>query len=112
MTVTVMTADTTEDLVCAASGGDRHAGAELVRRHTGVVWATVRRVGLRDADAQDAVQNTWLRMFEHLAAIRDPARLPGWLATTARREALAIAQRSRRETVGLDARAADRMPDP
>jgi RNA polymerase sigma factor (sigma-70 family) len=67
-----------------------------------VVWSTVRSFRLRDADAHDAVQNTWLRMIEQLGTVRDAERLPGWLATTARRECLKIVRDSRREVAGLE----------
>jgi len=38
------------------------------------------------ADAQDAAQTVWLNLVGHLDSLRDPAALPGWLATTTRRE--------------------------
>ncbi len=45
---------------------------------------TASRLGA--ADAQDAGQRVWLHLVEHLGNLRDPAALPGWLATTTRRE--------------------------
>jgi RNA polymerase sigma factor (sigma-70 family) len=45
---------------------------------------------LTEPDAADAVQATWLRLVEKLGTIREPERLPGWLATTIRRECLAV----------------------
>jgi RNA polymerase sigma factor (sigma-70 family) len=33
-------------------------------------------------------QNVWLRLVEQLAALREPAALPGWLATTTQRECI------------------------
>jgi RNA polymerase sigma factor (sigma-70 family) len=108
--------DDIEYLVRAAAEGDLHASKQLVERYGNVVWATVRRFRLPDADAQDAVQNTWLRMLEHVGEVREAERLPGWLATTARRECLKIVQQSRREAVGLDGTctdlAADSSPGP
>src|SRR4051812_18610995 len=74
----------TSDLVGAARAGDRAALGRLTSRYANVVWATVRRMRLCDADAHDAVQNTWLAMIEHLGDLRDAERLAGWLATTAR----------------------------
>jgi RNA polymerase sigma factor (sigma-70 family) len=43
------------------------------------------------------VQTTWLRLVEHLGAIREPARLAGWLRTTASRVCLEIIRESGRE---------------
>ena len=39
-----------------------------------------------DADADDVQQNVWLQLVSQLDTIRNPATLPGWLATTTRRE--------------------------
>jgi DNA-directed RNA polymerase specialized sigma24 family protein len=39
------------------------------------------------------VQATWLLALRHLRALREPAALPGWLSTTARRECLRLLQR-------------------
>jgi RNA polymerase sigma factor (sigma-70 family) len=104
MTIAATPTTDTSDLVTAARSGCSRAMAELVDRYAGVVWAAVRSLRMRDADAHDAVQNTWLRMIEHLGDIRDSGRLPGWLATTARREGLKILQQGRREVVGIDER--------
>jgi RNA polymerase sigma factor (sigma-70 family) len=41
-------------------------------------------------------QGTWLRLVEHLEDIRDGTRLGSWLATTTRREALALLRRASR----------------
>jgi RNA polymerase sigma factor (sigma-70 family) len=38
------------------------------------------------ADAEDVGQSVWMRLVGQLASLRDPAALPGWLATTTQRE--------------------------
>jgi RNA polymerase sigma factor (sigma-70 family) len=92
-----MSARTTHELVGAARGRDPKAWEELVSRYQGMVRGVVASFRLQESDAADAVQNTWLRALERLDGIRDPERLGGWLATTARRECLAVLRRSRRE---------------
>ena len=82
--------------VRSASAGDQAAWDALVDRFGGLVWATVRSLGLSAQDAADASQTTWLRLVEHLADIRDPRALGGWLQTTARREALGVLRRGGR----------------
>lgn len=82
-------------LVEAAARGDSRAWDEIVERFSSLVWSICRAYRLTDSDAADAVQLTWLRLLEHMDAIRDPQRLAGWLATTCRRECLAIVRRSR-----------------
>jgi RNA polymerase sigma factor (sigma-70 family) len=39
----------------------------------------------------------WLRLLEHLSDLREPAALPGWIATTAHRECLRMIRLSRRD---------------
>jgi len=73
-------------LVGAAVDHDDNAWNELVRRFAGLVACTVRRYRLSAADAQDVSQFVWLRLVEHLAALREPAALPGWISTTTRHE--------------------------
>jgi RNA polymerase sigma factor (sigma-70 family) len=85
-------AEQISELVQRAAGGEQSAWDAIVEEYARVVWATVRRYRLQEAQAADAVQTTWLRLVEHLGEIRDPARLPGWLRTTAARACLEIAR--------------------
>jgi RNA polymerase sigma factor (sigma-70 family) len=89
---------TLTELVARASRGDQQAWRELVDRFSRLVWSVARSHRLDHADASDVCQTTWLRLAEHLHTLRDPARLPGWLATTARRESLRVIAGRRRET--------------
>ena len=85
-------------LVRRAADGDQAAWQELVRRYASVVWSVAREHRLGTYDAADVSQATWLNLAEHLTRLRDPDRLAGWLATTARRESLRILAVRRRET--------------
>lgn len=87
------------DLLRRADAGDQAAWDVLVLRYTNLLWSVGRAHRLSSADAADVVQTTWLRLVENLGRIEDPERLPGWLATTARRECLRILRRSGREHV-------------
>jgi RNA polymerase sigma factor (sigma-70 family) len=78
----------TADLVTCARAGSRPAWEELVDRFTPLLWSIALRHRLDHADAADVVQTTWLRLVEHLYRIREPSRVPGWLVTTCRREAV------------------------
>jgi RNA polymerase sigma factor (sigma-70 family) len=84
-------------LLSAAGSGDGHAWDELVDRYNRLVWAVIRSFGLDHATAADVSQTVWLRLVENCGNIRDPQRLPGWLATTARREALRVLRGQRRQ---------------
>jgi RNA polymerase sigma factor (sigma-70 family) len=81
----------------AACGGDQHAWDSIVTAYAGLVWSVARGYRLSAADAADVFQGTWLRLVEHLGDIRDGSRLGGWLATTARREALTLLRRAGRD---------------
>ena len=75
-------------LVAGALGGDQAAWTEIVRRHTGLIVSRVRQFRLTQAQAEDVAQTVWLTLLEHLDDLREPAALPGWIATTTRRECL------------------------
>jgi RNA polymerase sigma factor (sigma-70 family) len=85
------------DLVDRARNGDQSAWNELVERYSRLLWSVARAHRLPRAEAADVVQMTWLLLVENLDHIRDPERLPGWLATTARRECLRTLRLSNRE---------------
>jgi len=74
------------DLVTRARNGDSKAWDELVERYAPLIWSICRRHRLADADARDVGQSVWLHLVDQLGTLRDPAALPGWLATTTRRE--------------------------
>lgn len=77
-------------LLRSARNGEPGCWEEIVRRYRGLVQGTVGQFRLDAADRADAVQTTWLRLFEKSHTIRDPERLGPWLATIARRECLAL----------------------
>lgn len=98
-----------------ALAGDVDAWSRIVDEFNGVMWHWARSQGLGRADAEDAVQNVWYRLADRGSAIDDPRKLPGWLATTTRREAQSRRRRLRRSTpvddVGDDYRSAFRGQD-
>jgi RNA polymerase sigma factor (sigma-70 family) len=77
-------------LVTGARDGDRGAWDDLVERYAPLVWTICRRFGLTPADIDDVGQSVWLLLVEHLPGLREPAALPGWIATTTRRECLRV----------------------
>jgi RNA polymerase sigma factor (sigma-70 family) len=81
---------TVSDLVARAKAGDRQAWDALIERYAPLIWSICRRNRLGRADADDVAQSVWLRLVDQLDRVRDPAALPGWLATTARRECLRV----------------------
>lgn len=98
------------DLVTLARNGEKQAWDALVDRYAPLIWSICRRYGLGRADTEDVGQAVWLYLTEHLGRLRDPAALPGWLATTARRECARVMRAGRPLTAGyvLDA---ETVPD-
>jgi RNA polymerase sigma factor (sigma-70 family) len=89
-------------LVDRAAGSDQAAWDELVDRYAPLVWSICVRYELSRQDIEDVGQNVWLRLVEQLGNLREPAALPGWLATTTRRECLRVVKASRRYDVSGD----------
>ena len=92
-------------LVTRAAGSDPAAWNEIVERYAPLVWSICARFQLIGSDREDVAQNVWLLLVEQLGKLREPAALPGWLATTTRRECLrvvAAARKSERLGTGLD----------
>jgi RNA polymerase sigma factor (sigma-70 family) len=78
------------DLVTRAAHRDMRAWDALIERYTPLIRSICRRHRLADTDADDVAQSTWLHLVGQLANIRHPAALPGWIATTAKRECLRV----------------------
>jgi len=84
------------ELVTRAAGYDQDAWNELVERYVPLVWAICARYRLSSHDIEDVSQTVWLLLLEQLRKLRDPAALPGWLATTTRHECLRMLRASAR----------------
>ena len=107
MTNDRLTPDETAALVARAAAADMAAWEALVDNYSTVIWAVARGFRLRDADANDVVQTTWLRLLEHVNRLNDPTRVGAWLATTARRECLRVLALTKRTALPGDERLFD-----
>jgi RNA polymerase sigma-70 factor (ECF subfamily) len=67
------------EVVARVLGGDREAFGLVIRRYeTGLLRFATRMLGSRDV-ADDAVAESLVRAYRHLASCRDPSRLRTWL---------------------------------
>ena len=73
-------------LVAAARRGDRGALARLHARYAPVVHGLL-LARLAPADADDLVQDVFLRVMGRLASLRDDRAFPGWISAMARNRA-------------------------
>jgi RNA polymerase sigma-70 factor (ECF subfamily) len=76
--------------------GDERAFRELYRRHTPRVYALVVRVLESEPDADDVVQETWLRALRAVPSFRWEACFSSWLAAIALNCARGLRRRDRR----------------
>jgi len=99
------------DLVARARSGDKQAWDALVERYAPLIWSICYRHRLDAADAADVSQSVWLRLVDQLDKIREPAALPGWLATTTRRECRLVLRTARGSQPPGYAPEVETMPD-
>ena len=98
------------DLITRARTGDKQAWDTLVEQYAPLIWSICRRHQL-GADAEDISQSVWTQLLDHLDKIRNPAALPGWLATTTRRECLRLLGTARGPLADGYAMDAEAVPD-
>ena len=89
-----------EALLSLALVGDERAIRVLVRRYNQRLFRVARSVLRNDAEAEDVVQETYVRAFSGLSGFRGEAQLSTWLTRIALNEALGRLRR-RRPTVEL-----------
>lgn len=75
--------DVDESLIERARKGDKHAFGELFSRHHGRIYATCARMLASAADAEDAVQHTFLEAWRCLPAFEGRSRFTTWLTRIA-----------------------------
>jgi RNA polymerase sigma-70 factor (ECF subfamily) len=86
-----------QELIAAARQGERSALDELVRRHDrwvrNIVYATVANAAIVD----DIVQTVWLRVWQQIGTLLDPARWRGWLYKLAKNAAIDAGEKAAHE---------------
>jgi RNA polymerase sigma-70 factor (ECF subfamily) len=82
----------------------------LMRRHNQRVYRVIRSVVSNDLEAEDILQEAWVRAFEHLDQFAGRANFSTWVARIAFNEALARRRTSARWTP-LEDEAGNIMPE-
>ena len=85
---------TDAELVARAGLGDALAFETIMRRHNRLLFRSARGVVGDDAEAQDVVQETYLRALSTLTSFRGASALGTWLARIAINVALDVQRRS------------------
>lgn len=87
------------DLVRRIECGDEAAFELLMRRHNRMLYRAARAILKNDADAEDALQEAYLRAYRGIATFRGHAKLSSWLVRIVVNEALARVRKHGRERV-------------
>ncbi len=88
-------------LIDRALAGDTDAFEDLVRRHERRVYRTALALTGNPEDAEEALQDTFLNVFQHLGEFRRDSRFTTWLTRIAINAALQKIRR-RHESLSLD----------
>jgi len=97
------------ELVRAARGGDRSAFGALYEQYGRMVHGIL-LAHVSYKDAEDLVQDVFLKALERITSLRDPAAFGSWLASIARRSAADL-HRKRRFFLDTQDRAGSPRPD-
>ena len=98
--------DEDANLVAQAKKGDLDAFEQLVRLHQGRVYRTLIFMTQNSSEAEDGMQDVFLRVFESIGGFQGTARFSTWLTRIAINEGVERL-RKRREMESLDEESAD-----
>jgi RNA polymerase sigma factor (sigma-70 family) len=73
-----------EDLVTASRAGNREAFGQIVARYQTLLCSLAYSATGNISQSEDLAQETFITAWKHLAEIREPAKLRGWLCGVAR----------------------------
>jgi RNA polymerase sigma-70 factor (ECF subfamily) len=103
-TATNLNDDTADAALAArAADGDDVAFEHIMRRHNRLLFRTARSILKSDAEAEDALQEAYLRAWRALGSFRSEARLSTWLVRIVINEALGRLRRRGAQVLAFDA---------
>jgi RNA polymerase sigma-70 factor (ECF subfamily) len=87
------------DLAKATALGDHAAFETLMRRYNGRLFRIARAILKDDAEAEDALQEAYIRAYRHIGDYRADAQLGTWLTRITINEALMRLRKQKRDRV-------------
>jgi RNA polymerase sigma-70 factor (ECF subfamily) len=90
------------DLVQQAAQGDEQAFECIMRTHNRRLYRTARSILKHDAEAEEVLQDAYLKAWTALASFRAEAQLGTWLVRIVANEALGRLRRNDENIVSLD----------
>ena len=100
------------ELAARVAAGDSHAFEALMRRHNRTLFRTARAILRNDAEAEDALQDAYVRIFGAIGAFRGESKLSTWLVRVTANEALMRLRKQRRRTNVVELRSEEPGADP
>ncbi len=82
----------------ALRSGDKHEFARMVDTYSGPLYRLALKMLGNEPDAQDVLQNTFLKAFQHIREFEGRSKLSTWLYRIASNEALMMVRKRRPET--------------
>lgn len=89
-------------LVAAAQSGDAHAFEALVTRYEKRIYRLACNMTQNRSDAEDVVQDAFLKAFQHLSAFQGNSRFYTWLVRITLNECLMKLRRRRHVEISID----------
>jgi RNA polymerase sigma-70 factor (ECF subfamily) len=89
-------------LVARAKQGDANAFEELVNRYEGKIFRLTMNITRNREDAEDAMQEAFLKSYAHLKDFQEDSRFYTWLVRIAANEALMRLRKRRPNLFSLD----------
>ncbi|MGJ0503688.1 MAG: RNA polymerase sigma factor [Methylocystis sp.] len=90
-------------LISRAADGDGVAFEAIMRRHNQLLFRTARSIVHNDAEAEDVVQDAYLRAWRALGNYRAESKLSTWLVRITTNEALGRLRRKSAQIIPLEA---------
>lgn len=90
------------ELVALAANGDETAFESIMRRNNRLLFRTARSILNNDAEAEDALQEAYLRAWRALSTFRADSKLSTWLVRIVINEALGRLRRASAQVIPLE----------
>src|SRR6516165_1559578 len=87
-----------EEVVARVLGGERELFEILMRRHNQRIYRIVRGILDDDGEAEDVMQDAYVRAYQHLGQFEGRSTFVTWLTRIAMHEASARMDRLKRQT--------------
>jgi RNA polymerase sigma-70 factor (ECF subfamily) len=100
------------DLAARAATGDARAFEAIMRRHNRMLFRTARSILKSDPEAEDALQDAYLRAWRAIDGFRSEAKLSTWLVRIVINESLGRQRRQGAQVIPLDGASDSHQPEP